>query len=270
MDAAPLALQSRPTATAPSSSPPDAEKRTELILDALKRALARPGEHRLFRAGKLPGLFPSRAGVPAEAARAALADGLLETVRTEPRGKLIVEWVRATPRGIAFVHDHDSPKAVLRELRELIGPTRDGVPVWMDEARREIARAVTRYEAMGRELLARLDDLTGRIDAALRRADTSGPELSATLVATIPWATDALTHLDLRRSARAAGPCPLAELFAVVRERHPGLTVPEFHDGLRRLADNRAVRLGEAVPGAEGDPEFALIAGTEVFTGVER
>ena len=30
-------------------------RRTELLLDALKAALAASGEHRLFRAGKLPG-----------------------------------------------------------------------------------------------------------------------------------------------------------------------------------------------------------------------
>jgi hypothetical protein len=64
-------------------APADAEKRTELTLDALKRGIAEPGEHRLFRSGKLAGLFPSRAGVSAEAALAALTDGLLETVRTE-------------------------------------------------------------------------------------------------------------------------------------------------------------------------------------------
>src|SRR5438067_12803103 len=42
--------------------PPDNPRRTELLLDALKAAIATPGEHRLFRSGKLAGLFPSRAG----------------------------------------------------------------------------------------------------------------------------------------------------------------------------------------------------------------
>ena len=50
---------------APAVAPPvplsDA-KRLDLILDALKAALAAPGDHRLFRSGKLPGLFPSRTG----------------------------------------------------------------------------------------------------------------------------------------------------------------------------------------------------------------
>src|SRR4051812_42307864 len=41
-------------------------RRTEFILDALKTALAEPGEHRLFARGKIPGLFPARAGLTAE------------------------------------------------------------------------------------------------------------------------------------------------------------------------------------------------------------
>src|SRR4051794_6674604 len=94
---------------APASTPVDVEKRTELTLDALKRALSEPVSHRLFRSGKLAGLFPSRVGASADAALHAITDGLLETVRTEAKGKFIVEWVRVTPKGVAFVHDRDSP-----------------------------------------------------------------------------------------------------------------------------------------------------------------
>ena len=36
------------------------DKVTELLLDVLKQALTESGEHRLFRTGKLDGLFPSR------------------------------------------------------------------------------------------------------------------------------------------------------------------------------------------------------------------
>src|SRR5439155_21708918 len=110
-------------------------RRTELLLDALKAAIGTPGEHRLFRSGKLPGLFPSRAGPSADAALVAIRDGLLETVRTETRGKLVVEWVTATPRGVAFVHEHDSPKSVLRELKALLDASLIGVPALISVAR---------------------------------------------------------------------------------------------------------------------------------------
>src|SRR5260221_944483 len=118
MDAAPPPYSDMPEA--PSGSPIVAERRAELLLDGLKMAIATPGEHRLFRFGRLAGLFPSRAGLSAEAAGLALRTGLLETVRYENRGKLVVEWVQATAEAVAHVHEHDSPKSLLRGLKEVL------------------------------------------------------------------------------------------------------------------------------------------------------
>src|SRR5437868_2041740 len=95
-----------------------ADKTSETLIEALKQALAEPAEQRLYRSGKLPGLFPSRSGASAEAASRALQEGLLEVARTEYKGKTIIEWVRITPRGVDFVHDHESPVRVLEELRD--------------------------------------------------------------------------------------------------------------------------------------------------------
>lgn len=241
-------------------------RRTELILDALKTALADPRDHRLFQSGKLSGLFASRYGPPADAALAAIKDGLFETVRTEAKGKLIVEWVRVTPKGIGFVHDQDSPKAVLRDLRAAVGETRAGVPVWMADVRGELAAVAGRFEERVKELTAKLDDLTRRVEAAVRRTEAAGPRLPDPLARVVPWGVAALEYLDRREAAGGRGECPLAELFPAVRERHPQLTVAEFHDGLRRLHDNRAVRLTGAAAGAghQPDPEFALIVGAEL------
>lgn len=252
---------------APTATPVDVEKRTELTLDALKRALAEPGAHRLFRSGKLPGLFPTRIGISSDAALRALTDGLLETVRTETKGKFIVEWVRVTPKGVAFVHDRDSPKAVLRELRDVIGETRSGVPAWMEGARHEVAAVAERFERQGNEMLKRLDALAERVEAALRRAEAAGFRVPDPVAKSVPWAETALDYLD-RRSGTTSHECSLAELFHALRDRHSELTVPEFHQGVQRLADVRAVRL---VNGAEAaDPEYALIAGAAMFTHVTR
>jgi hypothetical protein len=252
---------------APASTAVDVEKRTELTLDALKRGLDEPVAHRLFRSGKLPGLFPSRVGASADAALRAITDGLLETVRTEAKGKIIVEWVRVTPRGVAFVHDRDSPKAVLRELRDVIGETRAGVPEWMEEARREVASVAEKFERQGSELLKRLDKLAERVEAALRRAEVAGFRVPDPVAKSVPWAESVLDYLD-RRSTTTATDCSLAELFHALRDLRPALTVPEFHVGLRRLADVRAVRLTNGAEAA--DPEFALLVGAEMFTHVTR
>ena len=60
---------------------------TEALLEALRLALCTPGEQRLYKSGKLDGLFPGRAGVNGEAAARTLREGLLEVTRTETRGK---------------------------------------------------------------------------------------------------------------------------------------------------------------------------------------
>ena len=51
----------------------------------------------------------------------------------------------------------------------------------------------------------------------------------------VPWGGAAVEYLD-RRKAHTANGCPLPELFDAARAARPGLTVDEFHDGLRRLA----------------------------------
>src|SRR5215831_17905125 len=112
-----------------------ADRLTETILDALKTALAAPGEERLFRAGKLTGIFPGRIGICAEAAATALRDGLLEITRTETKGKSVIEWAKITPRGVEFLHDHESPVRALRELRDVLHTTQAGVPEWVSEMR---------------------------------------------------------------------------------------------------------------------------------------
>ena len=85
-----------------------ADKVTQVLLDVLKHALTESGEHRLFRSGKLDGLFPIRTALNNEASDLALRDGLLEVVRTETKGKTTTQWVRSTPKAVEFIHHHES------------------------------------------------------------------------------------------------------------------------------------------------------------------
>jgi hypothetical protein len=248
--------------TAPGSPHLDA------LLEALKTAIAIPGEHRLFRSGKLAGLFKSRVGVSAEAALATVREGWLEVARTETRGKVVTEWVRATPKAVTFVHDHDSPKSILRDLKQVLDATRTGIPAWMEEAKAEVAALSSRFEERAASLLAKLDDLATSVEAALRRAETDGPAVAEPVSRVVPWAIEALEYLDRRATTGAAGECAMPELFHAVRVKFPDLTLPGFHDGLRRLHDVRAVRL---VPGDEVDqPEYAMLAGGGMVYRVGR
>jgi hypothetical protein len=252
--------------------PRTTDKEVLVLIDALKEASAEPGEQRLYRSGKLPGLFATRSGANAEAAARALRDGLLEVVRTETKGKLSVEWVRLTPAGVSFLHAHESPRAVLEELHGALQTARAGVPAWLEGMRREVEALSGRLAGEMERLLHRLDALSQRVEEALRRAEGGGPALANGVASAAPWAADALGYLDRRRDSGAAGDCPLPELFAALRQRHPGLSLTEFHDGLRRLGDYRAVRLVPFAGPAEqlAEPEYALLDGATVLYYASR
>ncbi len=229
----------------------------DALIEALQQALAEPAEQRLYRGGKLAGLFASRGGVSGESAARAVRDGLLEIVRTEIKGKSAIEWVRVTPRGIDFLHEHESPVQVLRELQGLLRATESALPAWLAEMRDNLQAQADRLTEETRRWTHHLETLSHRVNEAIRQLAPPPPDG----VASVPWAGDALTYLDKRRGSGAPGDCPLPELFAALRGQHPDLSVPLFHDGLRRLYDRKALRLlpFAGAPGELPEPEYALV-----------
>lgn len=240
----------------------------DVLLEALRQALAEPAEQRLYRSGKLAGLFPGRGGIGGEAAARALRDGLLEIIRTEIKGKTVIEWVRLTPRGIELLQEQESPVQVLRQLRALLHNSQQALPAWLEELQRnwqqQLERLLTDAQRWGHQLTV----LSGRVEQALARLAPPPPEAAAC----VAWSGDALAYLDRRQGSGAPGNCPFPELFAALRARCPELTVPLFHDGLRRLSDGKAVRLlpfsgpADQLPA----PEYALVQGLDLLYYVTR
>src|SRR5438067_861616 len=139
------------------------DKIASVMLDALKQAVG-AGERRLFRAGKLDGLFPGRGGANGEAAAQALRDGLLETVRTEAKGKATIEWVRLTPRGMELVHDQESPVVALHELRDVLRQNQEGLPGWLGQLREQLQSVDARLTEEVQQMGQRLEALRQRVD----------------------------------------------------------------------------------------------------------
>jgi hypothetical protein len=155
---------------------------------------------------------------------------------------------------------------VLKELQSALAATQRGVPHWLEEIRKELQTASDRVAEQALRTLGRLEALGNRVEEALRRLDmpVALPNGSAE---SLSWAADAVTYLDRRKASGVAGDCSLPELFQALVERHPGLSVPDFHDGLRRMHDRRALRLlpFTAPPGELTQPEFALLDGATVL-----
>jgi hypothetical protein len=234
------------------------EKRDAALLEGLRTSLARE-EIRLYRSGKHEGLFHSKSGFHAEAAELALREGLLEHTQTEKSGRFEYELVRITPKGVEYLYQHDSPRAVLGELRGMLHSARLGIPIWQDAMLASLEKLASDITGEMGRYLQRLDGLTLRVEEALKRIEVS-PSLSPNVQALVPWGVDALTYLDRRIQGGATDDCPMPELFGAIHGKHGYLTLRDFYDGLRRLADNRAVRLSPySGPGPIPQPEFALM-----------
>ena len=248
------------------------ERLRPIIVTALKQALAEPREQRLHKSGKLAGLFPGRSGAAGEAAMLAMREGWLDVIRTEAKGKVRIEWVKITPKGVEFLHANDSPVAALREMQTALQTTREGVPVWL-------AQLDLRWESFTQQvweemdkITQRLESLSARVEEALRRSGSIGPSVPANVATKVLWAEAALTYLDQRKESGSPEACPLPELFAAVRTQHPKLELLEFHDGMRRLHDHRILQLTPFSDSAEElpEPEYALIDGTTVLYFAQR
>lgn len=235
------------------------------LADALRQGVDQD-EIRLYRAGKLPGLFGARTALNAELADHALRTGLIEVVRTEARGKSPLEWVRVTARGVDFVLRADSPVRALDELRDTLALNRDGIPRWLAELQGQVEELGQRLTAEVASLRERLDGMMVRVQEALRRADKYGPPAPEGVAETLAWAHDALDYLERRPRSGLADRCPLPELFTHLRDRESALTIGDFHSGLRRLHDRGLIRLlsADATDGP-AEPEYALLDGPRVF-----
>lgn len=241
------------------------DKVKQALLEALKQAVAEPGEQRLYRSGKLPGLFFGRTAVNAEAAALAFAEGLLELVRTETKGKIPVEWVRITPKGLDYVVQQESPVRALDELRTVLQVTQEGIPVWLAQLQQQVQAMGQRLAEEVQHIARHVDRLSQRVSEVLHKV-APPPPLPEGTASAIPWAQLALDYLDRRRENGVDDPCPLPELFGVLHQSLAELTVKDFHAGLRRLHDRAAVRL---LPfegtGELPEPEYALLDGTTVY-----
>jgi hypothetical protein len=233
---------------------------TELLVETLAQAVALPGEHRLFRSGKLDGLFPGRTGVSAEAASRAIREGLLQRVRLETKGKTEIEWVAVTPAGIEFLHQQQSPVEALRALRAVLRANQESIPIWQEDMRSTLRQLEARLTADADAVRQRLAGLERQVGEALQRLEAASPMVPPEILQSAPWAIDALNYLDRRRNAGAAHDCTLPELFSAVVANRPELGLAAFHEGLRQLHRRRALRLRPAEKSeAITQPEFALL-----------
>lgn len=242
------------------------DKLKETLLTALREGMRQPGEQRLYRSGKLPGLFQGRTNLNSEAAGQALRDDLIELVRTELRGKTPIEWVKVTQKGIDFVLQHESPARALDDLKAVLQTNHEGMPVWIAEMKQSLQQLQSQLVDEVHAIHQRLDGLAQRVVDTLERLEQAAGPLPEGTASSLPWAEQAVAYLDRRNEGGLENRCPLPELFAAVRERTREITIRDFHSGLRRLHDRGVLRLLPHVDnGGPPEPEYALLDGPTVY-----
>ena len=241
------------------------DRAKQILVDALRAGVDR-AELRLYRAGKIAGLFNGKTSLNSDLAQRAVAEGLIEIVRAEIKGKAPVEFVRVTAKGVEFVLNADSPVRVLEELRTTLELNRDGMPTWLADLRTQVDDIGRRFLDEVDGIKQRLDTMTARVSDALRRVEKFGPPVAEGAAGSLPWAHDAIDYLDQRENSGMGQRCALPELFSHLSHREDELTIRDFHTGLRRLHDRGLLRLFPADEDrGPAEPEYALLDGANVF-----
>lgn len=228
------------------------DKSTQLMVEALARAVAEPAGLPLHGSRTEPGLF-NGSPLARQAAQRCKDQGYVTVVRAETRGKAVQEICAVTDKGLDFLLGQVSPRKVLEDfLRSL------------DARQVQLAELLT----AARHIHASLEDLktlAGKVLPRLESPTPAGvPEPSANGKAVAPG--EVLAFLVQWHQTQSAGDCPLPELYRQARPASTDWTIGHFHDELRRLHEQGQIYLHPWTGPLYDLPEpaYALLIGHEV------
>jgi hypothetical protein len=232
-----------------------ADKSAQLILDALNHAAADPAGAPLYAGKSKPGLFPGTA--PArKAAQRCKEEHWLRVVRP---GK--VELCAITEKGLAYLMSQASPKQVLEELvRSLQG---------REKQIADLVTAASEIKASLAMLRATVEKVCQAVGPPAKEAVTTNGtcmhsngfdqahELCWRAKTGLPTAL--IGYLKEWQAAHPTEDCSLPELLRKLQQNEPGLTIGEFHDGLRQLIEANQIYLHPWTGPLYDIPEPALV-----------
>lgn len=242
-----------------------ADKSTQLILDALSRAVAEPVGLPLFGSKAAGGLFTSTAAAK-QAAQRSKDESLLQVVRVEKRGRNDVEICTITEKGIAFLLNQVSPKPVLEELVRAVEARQQQVNSLVAAAQQtqtnlDMLRAVT--EKVLQTLHPPALPLPSRNG---KPQGTNGHPAQPAPPPEPAWPGRIMPLLHHWQATHPTEDCSLPELYRQLCQAGPAPTVGEFHDALRQLHEQGRIYLHPWTGPLYDlpEPSLALLVGHEV------
>jgi hypothetical protein len=217
-----------------------ADKSSQLVLEALGRAVADPAGLPLFSQKTSPGLFAGSAAARHAAERCKQLD-LLRVIRSEARGQLVREVVAITPKGLDHLLRQVSPRQVLDDLVRAL-----------ENREKQLGEVI----AAALETHATLDAMRGLAATVLDRVQAAGSCAGVGL--------SILQVLGDWHASHAAKDCPLPDLLRALTG--PAPSIGTFHDALRQLHEQQRVWLHPWTGPLYDLPEppLALLVGHEV------
>ena len=226
-----------------------ADKSTSLILEALSRAAAEPDGLHLHATKGVTGLFPASPAAR-QAAQRCKDEGLLQSVRTETRGKSVAEVCAITEKGLAYLLAQASPKQVIEDFIRALDARQGQLSSIVDSVRR-------------------MQNSLDSIRAAAEKLASIGPCPVGPAPSTNGLGSclgELVGHLTRWLHAGANSDCPLPDLYRHAVKSANHLSIGEFHDGLRKLHEEKRIYL-HPWTGPLSDlpePSLALLVGHEI------
>jgi len=235
-----------------------ADKSSELVLEALRRAVAEPIGLPLFAGTRRPGLFSASASAK-QAASLCKEQGLLKALRTEAKGKTHIEFCAITEKGLAHLLAEANPKGVLESLVRALD---------------ERAAQLNDVLLSARDAQASLETIKATAAHVLEHLHKPAPVLprsydktTASVNGADAWLTGVLDYLANWHKGHALEDCPLPVLYRQARESAPALSIGQFHDGMRKLHERQRIYLHPwtgplyEIP----EPALTLMVGHEII-----
>lgn len=188
-------------------------------------------------------LFPSGAkGTPL--VEAATVEGFIEIVDppkpSKPPRRVAPRYARITERGRQWVLEKGSPLNLVAGLRDLLTSQGSALNASVEETQNGLAELVREVA----RLQQTIQEQVGRYQQASRALIQVLTQTKPASTGSTPWLEDAVRLVGERKRHNSLTRPTLPQLYEELRKLHPGLSLAQYHDGLRVLHLSRRIILG--------------------------
>lgn len=253
----------------------------DLILQALQQAMADPAPRKLLGTKANPGIFLG-SGAPVKAASQRCLDlGMIQQCgeqKAASKKAKPVPLYGIAPAGLAYLLEHDPAREVLAAAQSGV-ENLSRLTAGCREALVQVQEHLARLGRVVQDAAARIEPPDVQKMLAAVASGKASPAVGGATAAVASGGealgrelqSEMLRYVHEQRRESPLRPVELPQWYRFARSRHPALTLGQFHDLVRRMAEARQIRLSPFTQAMYqlSEPECAMIVGREVMYYVE-